>query len=285
MTPREIQLQVFVIKGEVDISKCQEIKAKIDRMLNVLSRTFQTNFRFKFGFKCKTTGFCDSQESSVINESKFTKASFQCPSCPVGRKHIINSKIITKYWIQVHDDEAQPSEDKGINKGSLSGSSGSNNFAKILKLLQVGTDAVRICFNKFFPEEDLEKTLKENETYMRRGQFRFQPPQLEILFPRQDGSSTGVSSLSMDISIMYKLLRNFSDIAPPGNGWGKEPKKVDITESDDIERIRLYRNKYSHTPGSSPVMSDDVFNISWDDLSKAILRLSSGVLKRRISEI
>ncbi|XP_062613760.1 probable serine/threonine-protein kinase pats1 isoform X2 [Saccostrea cucullata] len=185
MTPREIQLQVFVIKGGVEISKCQEIKAEIDRMLNVLSRTFQTDFRFMFGFKCKATGFCDSQESSVINESEFTKAFFQCPSCPIGRKHIINSKNITKYWVQVHDDEVEPSEDKGISISSPSGSSGPNNFAKILKLLQVGTEAVRICFDKFFPKEDLEKTLKANETDMRRGQFRFLQPQLEILFPKQ----------------------------------------------------------------------------------------------------
>ncbi|XP_062568960.1 uncharacterized protein LOC134231069 isoform X2 [Saccostrea cucullata] len=176
MTPREIQLQVFVIEGKVEITNCQEIKAEIDRMLNVLSRTFQTDFRFTLGFKCKTTGFCDSQESSVINESEFTKASFQCPFCPIGKKHIINSKNIKKYWIQVHDDEAEPSEDKGISQ---------DNFAKILKLLQVGTDAVRICFDKFFPKEDLEKTLKENETDIRRGQFRFQQPQLEILFPKQ----------------------------------------------------------------------------------------------------
>ncbi|XP_062588459.1 uncharacterized protein LOC134250130 [Saccostrea cucullata] len=291
MTTREIQLQVFAIEGEVEISKCQEIKAEIDRMLNVLSRTFQTDFLFTLGFKCKTTGFCDSQESFVINESEFTKATFQCPSCPIGRKHKINSKNITKYFTKVHDDEAEPSEDKSISKSSPLGGAGpseshqKDNIAKILKLLQVGTDAVRICFDKFFPKEDLEKTLKDNETDLRRGRFRFLPPQLEILFPKQGGSNTGVSSLSLDVTIMYKLLRNFSDIAPPGNEWGKEPRIVDITESDDIERIRLYRNKYCHDPGSSPVLSDDVFNIIWADLSKAILRLSGGVLRRRISEI
>ncbi|XP_062604455.1 uncharacterized protein LOC134266248 [Saccostrea cucullata] len=160
-----------------------------------------------------------------------------------------------------------------------------DNFAKIQKLLQIATDAVRICFDKFFPKEDLEKTLKENETFMRSGQFRFQPPQLEILFSPQGGSNTGVSSLSMDVTIMYKLLRNFSDIAPPRNGWGKEPKVEHITESDDIERIRLYRNKYSHDAGSNHVMKDDVFNVIWTDLSQAILRLSGDVLKRRISAI
>ncbi|XP_062612989.1 probable serine/threonine-protein kinase pats1 isoform X2 [Saccostrea cucullata] len=214
MTPTEIQLQMFVIEGEVDKSTCQQIKNKIDNILNILSETFHADSKFVFAFKCKATGFCDNKESSVINESEFIKPTFQCPYCPIGRKHTIKSKDITKYWIQVNDDEAEPSEDKGISKSSLSESSGSNNFAKILKLLQVGTEAVRICFDKFFPKEDLEKTLKENETDMRRGQFRFLQPQLEILFPKQGGSNTSVSSLSMDVTIMYKLLRNFSDIAP-----------------------------------------------------------------------
>ncbi|XP_062584574.1 uncharacterized protein LOC134246257 isoform X2 [Saccostrea cucullata] len=281
MTPTEIQSQVFVIEGEVDKSICQQIKHKIDNILNILSETFHTDSKFSHAFKCKATGFCDNNESSVIPQSDFIKPNFQCPACPVGRMHNINSKDIMKFWIQVHDDETKLTEDKH----SPSSSSGTNNFAKILMLLQVGTDAVRICFDKFFPKEELGKTLKENETDIRRGQFRFQPPQLEILFPKQGGSNTGVSSLSMDVTIMYKLLRNFSDIAPPGNGWGKEPRIVDITESDDIERIRLYRNNYSHTPGSSPEMSDDVFNIIWADISQAILRLSGDVLKRRISEI
>ncbi|XP_062577373.1 uncharacterized protein LOC134239228 [Saccostrea cucullata] len=291
MTPTEIHSQVFVIEGEVDKSICQQIKHKIDNILNILSETFHADSKFAHAFKCKATGFCDNNESSVIPQSEFIKLNFQCPACPIGRMHNINSKDITKFWIQVHDDEAELSEGKSIDESSQSGSSGpsdshpKDNFDKIFKLIQVGTDAIRICFDKFFPKEDLEKTLKENETDIRRGQFRFQPPQLEILFPKQGGSNTSVSSLSMDVTIMYKLLRNFSDIAPPGNGWGKEPRIVDITESDDIERIRLYRNKYSHDPGGRPVMSDDVFNIIWADLSKAILRLSTDVLKRRISEI
>ncbi|XP_062587784.1 uncharacterized protein LOC134249448 [Saccostrea cucullata] len=282
MTPAEIQIQVFVSEGEFNKATCQEIRKEINNILNVLSETFHKDAKFLLSFKCKATGFCDNQESSVIPESEFIKPTFQCPSCPIGRKHNINSKDVMKYWMQVPVDE---NEDKDIYKGPLSGNSRPNNMARILKLLQIGTDAVRICFDKFFPKEDLEKTLKENETDMRSGQFRFQQPQLEILFPPQGGSNTGVSSLSMDVTIMYKLLRNFSDIAPPGNGWGKEPKIVHITESDDIERIRLYRNKYSHDSGGSPVMSDDVFNIILADLSKAILRLGGDVLKRRMSEI
>ncbi|XP_062619010.1 uncharacterized protein LOC134280579 [Saccostrea cucullata] len=292
MTQTEIQLQVFVIEGKVDTAKCQVIKTEIDKMLNNLSMTFHADLKYQLAFKCKPLGFCNDKESSVIKESDFRGSSFQCLSCPEEKMHFIDKQAITKYWVQMSKYEG---ECKDFNLDGTHGSRASKdllatdksnaNIDRIRKLLQVGTDAVRVCFDKFFPKEDLEKTLKDNETNIRRGQFRFQPPQLEILFPTQDGSATGVSSLSMDVTIMYKLLRNFSDIAPPGNGWGKEPRIVDITESDDIERIRLYRNKYSHDPGSRPVISDDVFNIIWTDLSQALIRLSGGVLERRINEI
>ncbi|XP_061193666.1 uncharacterized protein LOC133201889 [Saccostrea echinata] len=299
MTQKEIQLQVFVAVGEVDVSKCLQIRENIERMLHNLSNTFQKNSEFHVAFKCKPTGFCDSKESAVISESKFIRATFQCPSCPANEKHCIDTQYITKFWKQVPEEESKINKVKSGNedttlteamKGATSielpsTDNSSENFDKIMKLLHIGVDAIRICFDKFFPKEHLEKTLKDNETDMRKGQFRFQPPQLEILFPPQGGPSTAVSSLSMDITIMYKLLRNYSDITPPGNGWGKDPKVEHITESDDIERIRLYRNKYSHDAGSNLVMKDNVFSAIWTDLSQAIIRLSAGVLKRRISEI
>ncbi|XP_062581613.1 uncharacterized protein LOC134243377, partial [Saccostrea cucullata] len=279
MTQKEIQLQVFVAEGELDVLTCHQVREKIEHMLYNLSNTFHKTPEFQVAFKCKSKGFCDSKESSVISESKFTQATFQCPSCPANKKHCIITEDIKKYWEQVPEEDSKIKTDKSGNEKTTltkpmkdttaielpSTDESSENFDKIMKLLHVGVDAIRICFDKFFPKESLEKTLKDNETDMRRGQFRFQPPQLEILFPPEGGSNS-VTSLSMDISIMYKLLRNYSDIPPPGNGWGKEPKVEYITESDDIERIRLYRNKYSHVSGSNPVLKDDVFNVIWTDL-------------------
>ncbi|XP_061187187.1 uncharacterized protein LOC133195361 [Saccostrea echinata] len=98
MTETEIQLQVFVTDGEVDIATCQQIKETIDNILCNLSNTFQKNVKFHVAFKCKPVGFCDSEKSAVIIDSKFTRADFQCPSCPARRKHKIISKDITKYW-------------------------------------------------------------------------------------------------------------------------------------------------------------------------------------------
>ncbi|XP_062595330.1 uncharacterized protein LOC134256665 isoform X1 [Saccostrea cucullata] len=117
MTPTEIQLQVFVSEGDVDISTCFQIREKIESELYTLSSTFQRNLKFHTAFKCKPEGFCDNNRSAVIYESDLRGPTFQCPSCPEGKKHIVCIKDITKYWIQVQQLE---NEDEGdISNSSI----------------------------------------------------------------------------------------------------------------------------------------------------------------------
>ncbi|XP_061193664.1 uncharacterized protein LOC133201888 [Saccostrea echinata] len=115
MTQTEIQLQVFVVEGEVDVLTCHQIRENIESILHNLSNTFQKNAEFQVGFKCKPSGFCDRKESAVIKESEFTKAIFQCPSCPANKKHPINTKDITKYWKQDSLSESGTNEDTGTD--------------------------------------------------------------------------------------------------------------------------------------------------------------------------
>ncbi|XP_071146855.1 uncharacterized protein [Mytilus edulis] len=51
---------------------------------------------------------------------------------------------------------------------------------------------------------------------------------------------------SMDITLIYKLLRQFLLINPPTKRWGSNPDKADIKLADDVERIRRYRNHLAH---------------------------------------
>ncbi|CAC5385049.1 unnamed protein product [Mytilus coruscus] len=51
---------------------------------------------------------------------------------------------------------------------------------------------------------------------------------------------------SLDITLIYKLLRQFNLIPPPTQGWGAIPDKADSKLADDIERIRFYRNQIAH---------------------------------------
>lgn len=101
MTKSAIQLQVFVFSGNVNPTCCRQIRQKMKDVLHTCSNTFQSNFKFSVGYKCKVSGFCDEEESKVISEEKFTKSSFVCPGCPVENKHMIETNSITKYWTEV----------------------------------------------------------------------------------------------------------------------------------------------------------------------------------------
>lgn len=53
----------------------------------------------------------------------------------------------------------------------------------------------------------------------------------------------------LDITLMYKLMRQFSFINAPSKGWGQHPNSSDLTIADDIERIRIFRNTFVHRVG------------------------------------
>ncbi|XP_061176257.1 uncharacterized protein LOC133185183 [Saccostrea echinata] len=51
---------------------------------------------------------------------------------------------------------------------------------------------------------------------------------------------------SLDITLLYCLLQNFTDIPEPTNGWGREPRAGFIRVGDNIERVRFIRNNSYH---------------------------------------
>ncbi|XP_052083052.1 uncharacterized protein LOC127720501 isoform X2 [Mytilus californianus] len=67
---------------------------------------------------------------------------------------------------------------------------------------------------------------------------------------------------SLDITIVYILLRQFSLIPSPTKGWGIIPDNADTKLGDDIERIRCYRNQLVHRRDTNIDKSefDDCFN-------------------------
>jgi hypothetical protein len=50
----------------------------------------------------------------------------------------------------------------------------------------------------------------------------------------------------IDFTLLYKLMRSFPLLVDPTQGWGKQPTIEDVTISDDVERIRIVRNKLVH---------------------------------------
>lgn len=76
-----------------------------------------------------------------------------------------------------------------------------------------------------------------------------------------------------DVTLLYKLIRNLCPSLEPTKGWGKDPVDADTQIGDDIERLRLFRNKHIHE-GSSEI-SDNDFEIFWKNLKSVFQRIQS----------
>lgn len=88
-------------------------------------------------------------------------------------------------------------------------------------------------------------------------------------------SSTCVPDYSnFDVTLLYRLIRNLCPTLKPSKQWGKEPKATDLTIGDDIERIRLFRNKhYAHA--DSAEIPDSEFTDLWNEGKSLIHRLQN----------
>nr|XP_034330978.1 antiviral innate immune response receptor RIG-I-like [Crassostrea gigas] len=81
---------------------------------------------------------------------------------------------------------------------------------------------------------------------------------------------------TFDVTLLYTLIRNLCCLPSPAQGWGKEPKATDTEISDDIERLRLFRNNYfGHAISTS--ISDGEFGDVWGNLKLVIKRFNSKI--------
>lgn len=77
---------------------------------------------------------------------------------------------------------------------------------------------------------------------------------------------------TFDVSLLYTLIRNLCYGLEPTRGWGKEPGPNDTQIGDDIERLRLFRNKhFAHL--SSAAIPDDTFKDLYNTLKSVFNRL------------
>lgn len=79
---------------------------------------------------------------------------------------------------------------------------------------------------------------------------------------------------SFDVTLLYTLIRNLCSLPSPAQGWGNEPTASDTQLSDDIERLRLFRNSY-YAHANSAEISDSSFKDIWRNLRSAISRIQS----------
>ena len=148
----------------------------------------------------------------------------------------------------------------------------SANYARLCRLLvDGGTQALRLQFDKIHPPASLNAVLKSHQSTLRRlresAVLNFN--QWETLYPAVPSS---VSSEQFDIGLLTVLLKHICGLTFPESGWEKLPPSSDKSVEANIAKIKYYRNSfYAHSIKGS--VDDATFNSLWQDISAALKAL------------
>lgn len=126
-----------------------------------------------------------------------------------------------------------------------------------------------ILANQIKPS-DLKNRIKSSLTLL-SGKHQLTQEQKNICNP--NSAACSIDYEEFDVSLLYKLIRNLCPSLKPTNGWGNVPGSADILIGDDIERLRIIRNKYAH-PKSEKIVEAD-FKAFLGDLKWIIKRIQS----------
>lgn len=160
-------------------------------------------------------------------------------------------------------------------------------------IMTVGRDVVRQHLDALFSPGtgpgSLDKKLKKasSQNTIHNLPKVFNSLDVSKIYP---SSGTTGSSKDFDVSLLIKLLRNIGGLSAPVGGWDNLPHPSNIGISDDIARIKYYRNKTAHNEDF--MLSEEQFDEFWHDLSNALLRIGgnayepivNGILTNPLSE-
>ena len=107
---------------------------------------------------------------------------------------------------------------------------------------------------------------------------RLTKPQRDCLYPP---SGACAKSSDFDITLLFCLLRNICGLPSPSLGWNELPATAHQTVSDDLARVKFYRNTvYGHVSEAMEI-SDDQFNDLWAEISGALIRLAKSISEEK----
>ena len=150
-----------------------------------------------------------------------------------------------------------------------------SNFQRLSILLIVGgtETLLKLLDSKLPPETTLQDFIADSKvkSLIIRHLTR---PQKELLYPPSGASA--VVRRNLDISIIFKLLRNACGMTEPAKGWDQLPDEADVSLEADIARIKFYRNSvYGHNP--SMTISCNEFFVLLMAISTALVRIAGHV--------
>ncbi|KAM7447031.1 hypothetical protein ABFA07_004677 [Porites harrisoni] len=139
-------------------------------------------------------------------------------------------------------------------------------FLQFARLIMVGcNDLFRELFNYLCPPE----MLPGNVDFLVKELPRLNQHERKCLYP-----STGrsVTSDDFDISLLFKLLKVIF-LEQPDGGWDKLPKNTDHKISDELVRIKYYRDEICHESYNKEI-SNDLFLELWEYIKGAMIRIA-----------
>lgn len=141
------------------------------------------------------------------------------------------------------------------------------NLARLSRIiLGPCTDVLRAILRKEIPPSSLPQKVK---TYLAKAP----QPKNTLITKEQESLINKENYSDFDISLLYVLLRNLTQIPQHINKWGNTPRQCDKSVSANIERIRLIRNTLGHISELS--ISDHTFNTKWQEISDIVRELDT----------
>lgn len=141
------------------------------------------------------------------------------------------------------------------------------NFARISRIiLGPCTDVLCALLTKEIRPSDLPKQV---QTFLAK-----LPKQKTCPITKEQENLINKANYSdFDITLLYFLLRNISNIPPHTNKWGNVPSSRDRSVSANIEKIRLIRNEFGHSSEIS--ISETDFNNKWQEIFNIVRDIES----------
>ncbi|XP_022805287.1 nucleotide-binding oligomerization domain-containing protein 2-like [Stylophora pistillata] len=171
---------------------------------------------------------------------------------------------------------------------SFPSSKETTNYARLCRLLvDVGSQVLRSTFDKIHPPATLHTVLGKASVHHATLQSLYKGKK-KVLNPTQWGklypAHSPVSSATFDITLLTVLLRNICGLSPPVTGWDHLPLAANKSITDDIARVKYYRNTvYGHASQAS--VNDTVFSSYWQEIREALVRLGGAHFRADIDNL
>lgn len=156
------------------------------------------------------------------------------------------------------------------------------NFCHLVNLLiSGGTRILREVLDSIHPPSTLPGVLSQPAVKSKL-KAELPKPQSSRLYPKSSSGCYGKSA-DFDITSLFHLLRRICSFPRPQSGWNVLPPSTHQTVSDDLARVKYYRNNiYAHVRDME--IKDDDFKRLWAEISGALVRLARSISEAKRTE-